>query len=105
MDRGQCSVIRTLFSQVPQTEISEEQVRKAMQKALCMEDVSFRSEEQREALFAIVNAEQRTPLVVVLPTGGGKSLLFMAPACLEDAGVTIIIVPYRALINNLVKTA
>ena len=41
---------------------------------------------------------------MILPTGGGKSLLFMAPACLEDAGVTIVVVPYRALINNLVAT-
>ncbi|CAD0056321.1 unnamed protein product [Aureobasidium pullulans] len=46
-----------------------------------------------------------TPLVVVLPTRGGKSLLFMAPACLENAGVTIVIVPFRALINKLVSTA
>jgi len=29
----------------------------------------------------------------------------MAPACLEDAGVTIVVVPFRALINKLVNTA
>jgi superfamily II DNA helicase RecQ len=40
----------------------------------------------------------------VLPTGGGKSLLFIAPACLIDPGVTIIVVPYRALLDNLLKT-
>ncbi len=62
-------------------------------------------EEQREALQAVVCGEQRSPLVVVLPTGGGKSLLFMAPACLVDPGVTIVVVPYRALMNNLVTTA
>jgi superfamily II DNA helicase RecQ len=52
----------------------------------------------------IVSGKQRTLLVVVLPTGGGKSLLFMALACLDDPGVTIVVVPYRALVNNLVST-
>jgi superfamily II DNA helicase RecQ len=31
-------------------------------------------------------------------------LLFMAPACLIDPGVTIVVVPYRALLDNLLKT-
>ena len=53
----------------------------------------------------IVSSEQRTLLVVVLLTGGGKSLLFIALACLDDPGVTIVVVPYRALVNNLVMTA
>jgi superfamily II DNA helicase RecQ len=76
-----------------------------MRKVLGCEEVAFRSEEQREALRVIVSSEQKTPLVVVLPTGGGKSLLFIAPACLDDPGVTIVVVPYRALVNNLVMTA
>jgi superfamily II DNA helicase RecQ len=87
------------------TVVSEEDLKKAMRKALRREDVSFRSEEQGEALRTIVSGEQTTPLVVVLPTGGGKSLLFMAPACLNDPGVTIVVVPYRALLDNLVATA
>jgi superfamily II DNA helicase RecQ len=85
--------------------VGEEEIKKAMRKVLGCEEVAFRSEEQREALRVIVSGEQRTPLVVVLPTGGGKSLLFMAPACLDDPGVTIVVVPYRALVNNLVMTA
>jgi superfamily II DNA helicase RecQ len=51
-----------------------------MRKVLQCEDVTFRSEEQREALRVIVSGEQRTPLVVVLPTGRGKSLLFITKA-------------------------
>ncbi|KAL5430422.1 hypothetical protein PMIN07_012600 [Paraphaeosphaeria minitans] len=50
-------------------------------------------------MFAMVNGQ--TPLVVVLPTGGGKSLLFMVPACLNHAGVTVVVVPFRALIEDL----
>jgi superfamily II DNA or RNA helicase len=76
--------------------VSEDELKRAMQKALCRDNVIFRSEEQREALYTIVSGNQTTPLVVVLPIGGGKSLLFMAPACLIDPGVTIVVVPYRA---------
>ena len=32
-------------------------------------------------------------------------MLFIVPACLDDPGVTIIVVPYRALVNNLVIIA
>lgn len=85
--------------------VSEEQLKNAMRKALCCSEVSFRSEEQKAALQTIVSGEQRIPLVIVLPTGGGKSLLFTAPACLDDPGVTIVVVPYRALLDNLVATA
>jgi superfamily II DNA helicase RecQ len=38
----------------------------------------------------------------VLPTGGGKSLLFTLPACIEE-GVTVVVVLYRALIEDLVQ--
>ena len=47
--------------------------------------------------------EKQTPLIVVLPTGGGKSLLFTLPACVEEPGVTVVVVPYRALIEDLVE--
>jgi superfamily II DNA helicase RecQ len=39
---------------------------------------------------------------VVLPTGGGKSLTFTVPACLDNPGVTVVVVSYRALIKDLV---
>lgn len=79
-------------------------LRIAMQKALGTDNATFRSETQRDALETIVNGGRR-PLVVVMPTGGGKSLLFTAPACLDDAGTTIVVVPFRALINDLVDKA
>ena len=45
--------------------------------------------------------EDVTQLVVVLPTGGGKSLLFQAPSVLSGAGVTVVILPLVALRQDL----
>ena len=56
--------------------------------------------EQELALHAVIDGQ--TPLIVVLPTGGGKSLLFSVPACIDDAGVTVVVVLYQALIEDLV---
>jgi superfamily II DNA helicase RecQ len=42
-------------------------------------------------------------LVVVLPTGGGKTLLFTAVACLDDPGMIIVVIPYRRLIDETVN--
>jgi superfamily II DNA helicase RecQ len=85
--------------------VGEEEIKKAIRKVLGCEDVAFRSKEQREALRVIVSSEQRTPLVVVLPIGGGKSLLFIAPAYLDNPSVMIVVVLYRTLVNNLVMIA
>ena len=78
-----------------------EEVKQAMQKALGCQEVGFRSKEQEIAMKAILNEE--TPLIIILPTGGGKSLLFMVPGCLKEGGVTIVVAPFRALVNDLVN--
>ncbi|KAI7371326.1 hypothetical protein KC328_g17564, partial [Hortaea werneckii] len=80
-------------------------IERAMQRALGQADVAFRSAAQQEALETIMRKDDFAPLIVVLPTGGGKSLLFLAPACLPDPGVTVVVVPYRALLNRLLATA
>jgi hypothetical protein len=98
-DRGDKEPSRGLVLQ--QSNEKEKAVRKAMQQVLGQQDVGFRSAEQELALHAVV--DRQTPLVVVLPTSGGKSLLFSVPACMDDAGVTVVVVPYQALINYLVN--
>ncbi|KAH7117355.1 hypothetical protein EDB81DRAFT_916071 [Dactylonectria macrodidyma] len=60
----------------------------------------FRSAEQKEAIELAI--AKRTPLVAVLPTGAGKSLVFMVPALLAGAGMTIVVTPFRALKAQLV---
>ncbi|CAE7173591.1 RecQ family helicase [Pyrenophora teres f. teres] len=76
-------------------------VQRALQQVLGKQDVGFRSMEQEQALYAVL--DKVTPLVVVLLTGGGKSLLFTLPACIEENGVTVVVVLYRALIEDLVS--
>jgi superfamily II DNA helicase RecQ len=56
------------------------------------QDVRFQLVEQEQALHAVL--EKQTLLIVVLPTGRGKSLLFTLLACVEEAGVTVVVVPY-----------
>jgi superfamily II DNA/RNA helicase len=82
---------------------SNHNIQQAMQHVLGRPEVAFRSPEQERAMHDVLDG--RTPLVVILPTGGGKSLLFMVPACLEaDAGgVTVVVVPLRALVNDLLQ--
>ncbi|KAG6094517.1 hypothetical protein E4U14_008454 [Claviceps sp. LM454 group G7] len=67
-------------------------------------ETAYKSPEQEQALERIMNNADPA-LVVVLPTGGGKSLLFTAPACLEYSGMTIVVVPYRQLITETVNDA
>ena len=79
---------------------------RAIKQALRMTDVEgirYRSPQQEEALERIM-AGTDSALAVVLPTGGGKTLLFTAPACLEDPRV-MIVVPYRQLIEETVRDA
>lgn len=72
-----------------------------MQQVLRQEEVGFKSAQQEQAMDAVLDGQ--TPFVVVLPTGVGKSLLFTVLACLNREGVTVMVVPYRALIKDLVR--
>jgi superfamily II DNA or RNA helicase len=83
------------------TVYSAEEIKDAMRRVLQQEDPEFRSEEQERAVAAVLNLD--TPLVVVLPTGGGKSLPFMLAASLPDPGVTILVAPFNALLHDYVK--
>lgn len=59
----------------------------------------FKSLEQLEAIIAILQGEKL--ITTILPTGGGKSLLFMLPAVIEKVGATILIVPFLSLMTDL----
>jgi superfamily II DNA helicase RecQ len=54
---------------------------------------------QKAAIEAITTGE--SPVVAVMPTGAGKSLLFMLPAFAEQGGTTIVVVPLIALRGDM----
>jgi RecQ family ATP-dependent DNA helicase len=59
---------------------------------------SFRSVQQQamESIRAGVS-----PVVTVMPTGEGKSILFMLPAWVEPGGTTVVVVPLIALRSDM----
>jgi superfamily II DNA helicase RecQ len=56
---------------------------------------------QKEAIEAIVAGE--SPVVAVMPTGAGKSLLFMLPAWVEQGGTTVVVIPLIALRGDMMR--
>ena len=78
----------------------KEELEKGLKKIIGPQ-ATFRSVEQEEALIAI--QEGISPLVIVLPPAGGKSLVFQLPASLSGAATTIVVLPFRALTKDLIK--
>ena len=66
-------------------------------------DAGFRGI-QELALQAIVHGNEAF-ILAIMPTGGGKSLLFMLPASASQDGVTVVIVPMVALRQGSVASA
>ncbi len=59
---------------------------------------NYFSSAQRKALSAVLNMRSGSTLIVNLPTGGGKSLLFQAPLLLdENLGLILVVVPTTSL--------
>jgi superfamily II DNA helicase RecQ len=56
---------------------------------------------QEEAIEAITAGE--SPVVAVMPTGAGKSMLFMLPAWAEQGGTTVVVVPLIALRGDMMR--
>lgn len=79
---------------------SEQALLKALQAVLRDDYAQFRTPQQKEAVR--LAAAKETPLVAILPTSGGKSLVFIVPAMLSGYGVTIVVAPYAELKRQLV---
>jgi len=85
---------KVLCLEKPDSEAGKDQlILKALRRVLRDDHAQFRTTQQEEAVR--LAAAKETPLVAVLPTGGGKSLVFMVPAMLSGSGVTIVVAPYE----------
>ena len=63
-------------------------------RQLLGKEARFRSV-QEKAIKAIQSGS--SPIVAIMPTSAGKSLLFMLPAFAEPGGLTVVVVPLRSL--------
>lgn len=72
-----------------------------MRKLYSRQDIEWKSADQERALTTIMSWTEQ--VVVILPTGAGKSLLFMLPCTLPQAGITILVVPLVALRGDLLR--
>lgn len=66
---------------------------------------TWRSEKQAESMHAILDAKAGRNVISVLPTGAGKSILFMLPGIMKDTGTSIVVVPFVALTEDLMTRA
>ena len=62
-------------------------------------DARFSCAEQAHAMMDVLKRE--SDLLVVLPTGCGKSLLFMLPTLVEIGMMTVVVVPLVALTGDM----
>ncbi len=64
-------------------------------------DAQVRNQLQRDALSLV--ARSRPETLVVMPTGSGKTILYVVPTLLPGAKVTVVIVPLVALKQDLLR--
>lgn len=74
---------------------------KALQSMMGKADVAFRSRVQHEGVAAVLDG--RDDMVIVMPTGAGKSVIFQLPPFIGPetrAKVTVVIVPLISLLED-----
>jgi superfamily II DNA helicase RecQ len=72
-----------------------------MKKLHNRQEIEWKSADQERAVTMIMSWTEQ--VVVILLIGAGKSLLFMLPCTLPDAGITIFVVPLVALREDLIR--
>ncbi|KAK0768541.1 hypothetical protein LTR59_017590 [Friedmanniomyces endolithicus] len=73
---------------------AQAELSRMMQKEMTMRSV------QGEAMQAIQRGDSQ--IVTVMPTGAGKSMLFMLPAFVEPRGVNIVVVPMKGICTDMI---
>ena len=77
---------------------AETRALQAMRRLLGDENASWRSEQQKQAMN--VALERKKDAVVILRTGGGKSMLAIVPSLLEKDSATVLVLPLNSLLMD-----
>ncbi|KAJ9625939.1 hypothetical protein H2203_004708, partial [Taxawa tesnikishii (nom. ined.)] len=85
----------------PRKPWSAEALLEGLRKLYGNQRMMWKSREQEQTLTTIMSWTEQ--VVAILPTGAGKSLSFMLPCTLPDAGITILIVPLVSLRADLLR--
>jgi superfamily II DNA or RNA helicase len=78
--------------------VAEAEALRAMRQVLGDESAVWRSEEQRQAMRVVL--EGKRDAVVILRTGGGKSMLAIIPSLLEKNEATVLVLPLNSLLMD-----
>ena len=72
---------------------------KSLRKMYQDDNLWFKSIEQAEAVRMALQRE--SDILVILPTGGGKTLTYLLPIYMEEDLTTVIVVPYVVLVEQV----
>jgi superfamily II DNA helicase RecQ len=81
------------------TSVVSSKALKALRKFYDDKQATFKSPEQAKALQLIIDGKK--DVLAIIPTGGGKSLLFFLPTLMEPEMTTVVIVPLIAVTEDL----
>ena len=87
---------------VPNTTSTAAAASLSLQKFLQSPEAQFKSSEQKSAVLHALQQQPRKDLLVVMPTGSGKSLLFMLPAFMNPDKVSVVVVPLVSLQHDII---
>ena len=83
----------------PTAEIQRSSIRSAIARIVRDPNAREKSSEQMDAIVAILNRDPRD-MAVVMKTGGGKSLLWTVPPLLGLEGISVVICPFKSLMEE-----
>jgi superfamily II DNA helicase RecQ len=85
-------------------EKTEDEIQQELRRIIG-EKAKWKMKEQDETMRQIMRIKERDTLMMILPTGGGKSVLFMLPALISSRGTSVVMMPFVALMDDLIDRA
>jgi superfamily II DNA or RNA helicase len=87
----------------PTLPILQARAREGIRRALNDPHAKEKSPEQLELLCKALEGQE--DVIAIIPTGGGKSLVWDATALVEPGSASVVMVPYKALLDQHLQTS